>query len=44
MKIKNYEYNLKELEQKFANDFSTPVFPILADFYFKLSKYVKGQF
>tara|TARA_Y100000590_G_C15701543_1_gene1006987 strand:+ start:1573 stop:2202 length:630 start_codon:yes stop_codon:yes gene_type:complete len=43
MKINNNEYSLKDLEQSFAQDFSSPVFPILAEFYFKLSKYEKAK-
>ena len=38
-----HKYHLNKLEHRFANDFSSPVFPILAEFYFKLSRFNKAK-
>ena len=43
MKIKNNNFQLKELEYEFAKDFSSPIFPVLAEHYFNLSNYEKAQ-
>ena len=43
MKIKNKEYSLKKLESMFADDFSTPTFPLLAELYFKSSQFDKAK-
>ena len=42
MKTQN-KYYLHTLELAFAKDFSSPVSPVLADFYFKLSQYEKAK-
>ena len=43
MKIKNKEYSLKKLESMFADDFSAPTFPLLAELYFKSSQFDKAK-
>ena len=43
MKIRNIKYSLNELEQKFAKNFSSPIFPVLAESYFRLSKFKKAK-
>ena len=42
MKIGNKHFNLRELENLFAENFSSPVFPILADFYLNTSQIDKA--
>ncbi len=42
MKTHN-KYYLHTLESAFAKDFSSPICPVLADFYFKLSQYEKAK-
>ena len=42
--MKRYnKFYLHTLESVFADDFSSPICPVLADFYFKLSKYEKAK-
>ena len=43
MKIRNIKYSLNELEQKFTKNFSSPIFPILAESYFRLSQFKKAK-
>jgi len=43
MDIKNNTYNLNELEHMFAQDLGSPIFPVLADFYFRLSQFNKAK-
>ena len=43
MKIKSKYYTPKQLERLFAEDFSSPIFPILADYYFNASQFKKAQ-
>ncbi len=42
MRINN-KYYLHTLESMFAKDFGSPICPVLADFYFKLSKFEKAK-
>ena len=42
MRTKN-KYYLDTLESMFAKDFGSPICPVLADFYFKLSKFEKAK-
>ena len=42
MKTNNSMYKLTQLEHLFAEDFGSPVFPILANYYFNLSKLTKA--
>ena len=43
MRTVNNKYYLHTLESMFAKDFSSPVSPVLADFYFKLSEFEKAK-
>ena len=43
MDIKNNTYNLNELEHMFAQDLGSPIFPVLAEFYFRLSQFKKAK-
>ena len=43
MKTNNKEYSLKDLESMFANDFSTPTSPLLAELYFQSSQFDRAK-
>ena len=42
MKTNKHTYRLNQLEHLFAEDFGSPVFPLLADYYVNLSKFSKA--
>ena len=42
MRTSNNTYTLIQLEHLFAEDFSSPLFPILANYYFNFSKFNKA--
>ena len=43
MRNTNNKYYLNTLEKIFSKDFSSPISPVLAEFYFKISKYEKAK-
>ena len=42
MNIKSKSFNIRELESLFAEDFNSPIFPVLADYYLNTSQLDKA--
>ena len=43
MKIGNKHFNVRELESLFSNNFDSPAFPILADYYLNTAQLIKAK-